>query len=96
MPPPAWNKFLRKVISTESEVNTLHFLPLRTKIALAPPIFELDLYFFLQMKIESKFKFFAWILGSLDYDFNKKTSSAFGKCKIVINFEAKNELPSQH
>ena len=37
------NKFLRKVISTESEANTLHFLPLRSKIALAPPIFELDL-----------------------------------------------------
>ena len=45
------NKFLRKVISTESEANTLHFLPLRSKITLAPPIFEQDL--FLQMKIES-------------------------------------------
>ena len=36
------NKFLRKVISTESEANTLHFLPLLSKIALDPPIFELD------------------------------------------------------
>ena len=30
-------------ISTESEANTLHFSSLRSKIALAPPIFELDL-----------------------------------------------------
>ena len=37
------SKFLRKVISTESEYKTLHFLPLRSKIALVPPIFELDL-----------------------------------------------------
>ena len=37
------NIFLRKVISTESEANTLHFSSLRSKIALAPPIFELDL-----------------------------------------------------
>ena len=43
------------------------------------------------MKIESKFKFFALAFGSLDFKFNKKTSSAFGECKIVINFEAKTE-----
>ena len=36
---PKMTKFLRKVISTESEANTLHFLPLRNKIAVAPPIF---------------------------------------------------------
>ena len=34
--------FLEK-ISTESEDKTLYFLPLRSKIALAPLIFELDL-----------------------------------------------------
>ena len=31
------------VLGTESGANTLHFLPLHSKIALAPPIFELDL-----------------------------------------------------
>ena len=29
------------------------------------------------------------LLGPLDFDFNKKTSSAFGECKIVIHFEVK-------
>ena len=41
------------------------------------------------MKIENKCYFL--LLGSLDFKFNKKTSSVFGECKIVINFEAKTE-----
>ena len=35
--------FSRKVFSTDSVANTLHFLPLHRKIALTPPIFELEL-----------------------------------------------------
>ena len=34
----------------------LHFLPLCTKMTLARPILELDPKYFLQMKIERKFK----------------------------------------
>ena len=31
------------------------------------------------------------LLGSLDFKFNKKTSSAFDEYKIISNFEAKTE-----
>ena len=37
------NDFSLKVLSTEFIAKTLHFLPRRSKIALVPPIFELDL-----------------------------------------------------
>ena len=35
--------FFRKVLTTESVANTLHFLPDRSKVAQTLPIFELDL-----------------------------------------------------
>ena len=41
-------------ICWENFVNILHFLPLRTKMALSQPILKIDLQFFLQIKIESK------------------------------------------
>ena len=46
---------LTTFLEKSSVADTLHVLPLRSKIALAPQIFELDLKVFLQMKIESKF-----------------------------------------
>ena len=43
------------------------------------------------MKIESKFNFLLYHLGSLKFDFSKKNSSYFMEIKITTNFEAKTE-----
>ena len=45
---------LKSAYGAENE-NFPPFFTIRTKMALARPILELDLYFFLQMKIKSKF-----------------------------------------
>ena len=41
--------------------------------------------------LSEKFLVTPMLLGSLDYDFDIKTSSCFGECKFVTNFQAKTE-----
>ena len=61
-------------------VNILHFLSLRTKMALAQPILELDLLLFLQVKIESfvynyVFCIEVWLLLDITITGNLATST---------------------
>ena len=46
---------------------------------------------FCKWKLGVRFNFLLYLLGSLDFNFNKKTSSSFGESEIEINFQAKTK-----
>ena len=46
---------------------------------------------FCKWKLGVRFTYLLWLLKSLDFDFNKKSLSCFGECKIVTNFQSKTK-----
>ena len=71
---PKVKVFLEKylVLSTGSVADTLHFVPLPTRMALALPILELKPLFFLQMMIGNKFWFLALALDIIRFCFEQE------------------------